>query len=99
MCGIIRELDFMTFTDLSLPPELIAALSKQQIFDPSPIQIAAIPPLVAGRMRICERKRVLAKHWLICCPSLCASILRKLRPSRDRGANARISHSDSPSIL
>ena len=39
----------MTFTDLSLPPELIAALSKQQIFDPSPIQIAAIPPLVAGK--------------------------------------------------
>jgi ATP-dependent RNA helicase DeaD len=39
----------MTFTDLSLPSELIAALSKQQIVDPSPIQIAAIPPLVAGK--------------------------------------------------
>ena len=39
----------MTFTDLSLPSELIAALSKQQIADPSPIQIAAIPPLVAGK--------------------------------------------------
>jgi len=39
----------MTFTDLLLPPELITALGKQQIFDPSPIQIAAIPPLTAGK--------------------------------------------------
>jgi len=39
----------MKFTDLSVPPELIAALAKQQIFDPSPIQIAAIPPLAAGK--------------------------------------------------
>jgi ATP-dependent RNA helicase DeaD len=47
--GYGSELDFMTFTDLSLPPELVAALSKQQILDPSPIQIAAIPPLIAGK--------------------------------------------------
>ena len=39
----------MTFTDLSLPPELVAALAKQQISEPSPIQIAAIPPLIAGK--------------------------------------------------
>ena len=39
----------MKFTDLSLPPELIAALAKQQISDPSPIQIAAIPPLAVGK--------------------------------------------------
>src|SRR4030088_379110 len=39
----------MKFTDLSVPPELIAALAKQQISDPSPIQIAAIPPLAAGK--------------------------------------------------
>ena len=39
----------MKFTDLSLPIELIAALTKQQISDPSPIQIAAIPPLCAGK--------------------------------------------------
>ena len=39
----------MKFTDLSLPPELIVALAKQQISDPSPIQIAAIPPLAAGK--------------------------------------------------
>lgn len=39
----------MTFTDLSLPPDLISALAKQQISDPTPIQIAAIPPLADGK--------------------------------------------------
>jgi superfamily II DNA/RNA helicase len=39
----------MTFTDLLISPELIAGLAKQQISDPSPIQIAAIPPLSAGK--------------------------------------------------
>jgi ATP-dependent RNA helicase DeaD len=39
----------MTFADLSVPLDLVAALAKQQISDPSPIQIAAIPPLTAGK--------------------------------------------------
>ena len=39
----------MTFIDLSLPAGLIAALAKQQISEPTPIQIAAIPPLTAGK--------------------------------------------------
>ncbi len=39
----------MTFTDLLLPPDLIAALAKQHIADPTPIQVAAIPVLAAGR--------------------------------------------------
>jgi superfamily II DNA/RNA helicase len=39
----------MTFTDLLLPPELIAALAKQQISDPTPIQSAAMPVLMAGK--------------------------------------------------
>jgi superfamily II DNA/RNA helicase len=38
----------MMFTDLALPAGLVAALGKQQISDPSPIQIAAIPVLLAG---------------------------------------------------
>jgi superfamily II DNA/RNA helicase len=37
------------FTDLLLPTELIAALAKQQISDPTPIQSAAIPVLMAGK--------------------------------------------------
>lgn len=39
----------MTFTDLSLPTDLIAGLAKQQISDPTPIQSAAIPVLMAGK--------------------------------------------------
>ena len=39
----------MPFTDLQLPPDLIAALSKQQISEPTPIQSAAIPVLMAGK--------------------------------------------------
>jgi ATP-dependent RNA helicase DeaD len=38
----------MTFTELLLPPDLIAGLAKQQISDPTPIQSAAIPVLMAG---------------------------------------------------
>src|SRR5205814_4478191 len=43
------ESDSMTFTDLQLPPDLIAALTKQQISDPTPVQSAAIPVLLAGK--------------------------------------------------
>jgi ATP-dependent RNA helicase DeaD len=39
----------MTFTDLLLPTDLIAGLAKQQISDPTPIQSAAIPLLMAGK--------------------------------------------------
>jgi superfamily II DNA/RNA helicase len=39
----------MTFTDLLVPPDLIAALAKQQIADPTPIQRAAIAVLTAGK--------------------------------------------------
>jgi ATP-dependent RNA helicase DeaD len=39
----------MTFTALQLPPDLIAALAKQQIDEPTPIQSAAIPLLSAGK--------------------------------------------------
>ena len=39
----------MTFSDLQLPPDLIAALSKQQISEPTPVQSAALPVLLAGK--------------------------------------------------
>jgi ATP-dependent RNA helicase DeaD len=39
----------MTFTDLQVRPELIAALSKQQIIEPTPIQVVAHPVLLAGK--------------------------------------------------
>ncbi len=39
----------MTFTDLKILPELVSALSKQDITNPTPIQIAALPVLLAGK--------------------------------------------------
>ncbi len=39
----------MTFADLHVQPDLIAALAKQQISEPTPIQIAALPVLLAGQ--------------------------------------------------
>jgi ATP-dependent RNA helicase DeaD len=39
----------MTFTDLQVQPALIAALSKQQITEPTPIQVTAYPVLIEGK--------------------------------------------------
>jgi superfamily II DNA/RNA helicase len=39
----------MSFADLNLPPGLIAALARQQITDPTPIQVAALPVLLDGK--------------------------------------------------
>ena len=39
----------MTFTDLQVHPDLIAALAKQQIDAPTPIQEAALPVLLSGK--------------------------------------------------
>jgi len=39
----------MTFTDLSVSHALVAALAKQGITEPSPIQKIALPPLAAGQ--------------------------------------------------
>jgi ATP-dependent RNA helicase DeaD len=39
----------MSFTELGISPALIAALARQQITDPTPIQNAALPPLLEGK--------------------------------------------------
>lgn len=39
----------MTFTEIGVPEDLVAALSKQAILEPMPIQTAAYPVLVAGK--------------------------------------------------
>src|SRR5256885_1841957 len=39
----------MTFQDLALPPDLVAALEKQNIVAPTPVQVAAMPILLAGK--------------------------------------------------
>jgi ATP-dependent RNA helicase DeaD len=42
-------IDSMTFAKLQLPPELVSALTVQEISDPTPIQVAAVPVLLAGK--------------------------------------------------
>ena len=39
----------MTFAELAVPPDLVAALAKQAITEPTAIQIAALPVLLAGQ--------------------------------------------------
>src|SRR5688572_25105682 len=39
----------MTFIELGLPPDLVAALARQQITAPTAIQAAALPFLLAGQ--------------------------------------------------
>src|SRR5438552_6458929 len=39
----------MSFADLAVHPDLIAALARQEITEPTPIQVAAIPVLLAGK--------------------------------------------------
>ena len=39
----------MTFAELEVPPSLVAALAKQGITEPTDIQVAALPALLAGK--------------------------------------------------
>ena len=39
----------MTFPETGLPPALVAALAKENITEPLPIQAAAIPVLLTGK--------------------------------------------------
>lgn len=39
----------MTFTELDVHPDLVVALAKQQISEPTAIQVAALPVLLAGK--------------------------------------------------
>jgi len=39
----------MTFEELGIPPDLVAALAKQDIVEPTAIQVAALPVLLAGQ--------------------------------------------------
>src|SRR6267142_584448 len=39
----------MTFAEIDVRPELVAALAKQKITEPTPIQIAALPVLLGGK--------------------------------------------------
>ncbi len=90
----------MKFTDLSVPPELVAALAKQQISDPSPIQIAAIPPLAAGKDAYLRAETGTGKTLAYLLP-----LFTRIDPALAAtqvvivAHNPRIGHSDSSSIL
>ncbi len=92
--------DSMTFTDLLLPPDLIAALSKQQISDPTPIQSAAIPLLMAGKDAYLNAETGTGKTLAYLLP-----LFARIDPAagrdagRDRCPDARAGHPDSSSIL
>src|SRR5688500_1556508 len=45
-CGPLHS---MTFAELGLPPDLLAALERQRITEPTAIQVAALPVLLAGQ--------------------------------------------------
>ena len=52
----------MSFADLNMPPGLIAALARQQITDPTPIQIAALPVLPELERGLHERPDLLGEE-------------------------------------
>jgi len=71
----------MKFTDLSLPPELIARAREATDIRPQPHSNRRNSAARCREGRVfASRRRVPVKHWLICCPSLRALTLRKLRP-------------------
>ncbi|MCW2747446.1 MAG: box helicase, partial [Nocardioidaceae bacterium] len=49
MSSEIRDASARNFTDYSLPNSLVAALAKQGITIPSPVQQAVIPDALAGK--------------------------------------------------
>jgi len=61
----------MTFTELQLAPELIAALEKQQITHPTPIQSAALPVLLAGRDAYLHAETGTGKTLAYLLPAFC----------------------------
>jgi superfamily II DNA/RNA helicase len=61
----------MTFADLHLPAELIQALEKQQITEPTPIQVAAIPVLLAGEDAYLHAETGTGKTLAYLLPSYC----------------------------
>lgn len=65
------DLEPMTFTELQLAPVLIAALEKQQITHPTPIQSAALPVLLAGRDAYLHAETGTGKTLAYLLPAFC----------------------------
>lgn len=61
----------MSFSDLQIPPELISALARQEITDPTPIQTAALPLLLAGKDAYLHAETGTGKTLAYLLPLLC----------------------------
>lgn len=61
----------MTFTETGILPALVAALAKENISEPMPIQAAAIPPLLEGRNAYLNSETGTGKTLAYLLPLLC----------------------------
>jgi len=61
----------MTFAELAVPADLIAALAKQDITDPMPVQISALPVLLAGKNAYLKSETGTGKTLAYVLPILC----------------------------
>lgn len=61
----------MTFNELLIPPELVAALAKQGITDPMPIQVEALPVLLAGKSAYINSETGTGKTLAYLLPAFC----------------------------
>src|SRR5436309_13628047 len=91
----------MTFGEIGVRPELVAALSKQQITEPTAIQIAALPVLLAGRDTYLNGETGTGKTLAYMLPIFCrpARCTAGGHPGRDRCTDTRTGNPDSAPVL
>ena len=69
----------MTFKELNLSAPLLRAVQEAGYETPSPIQAAAIPPVLSGRDLMAAPRPVPARRLLLRCP--CWTGSRPMRPA------------------
>jgi superfamily II DNA/RNA helicase len=70
----------MTFLELDLRPDLVAALARQQITEPTPIQVAALPVLLAGKDAYLNAETGTGKTLAYLLPIFCRLEVVELAP-------------------
>ncbi|CAN5228010.1 DEAD/DEAH box helicase [soil metagenome] len=77
----------LSFSDLGLQPDLLRAIAKQGYTDPTPVQLEAIPLVLAGRDLMAGAQTGTGKTAAFVLPML---QLLAARPSRDRRVRALV---------
>ena len=77
------------FADLTLAPELCHVLSSLGYEEPTPIQLAAIPPLLAGRDLVGQAATGTGKTAAFALPVLQRVLLKASGPSRSPWSSSR----------